>query len=218
MGSLLPAFRCTLKASVLWWVSARLRCAELAGGSQGWGREGRRMRAQGGVPLWVCVYVCTCHGWLWISLYMWVCKCDARMSLHSLLICVNALGTGEQVFRSPPSPIHPTLLIPEGVPPPASPLKPVLTLQLTLSSPCPSLWPRSPDLLTYITNTVHLVLVQAWSLVTLALWGRGWLLSNYPKVQLRTGDTALPSTHSWPELKPTVLKGNTFKWLETRAH
>lgn len=99
MGSLLPAFRCTLKASVLWWVSARLRCAELAGGSQGWGREGRRTRAQGGVPLWVCVYVCTCHGWLWINLYMWVCKCDACMSLHSLLICVNALGTGIQVFR-----------------------------------------------------------------------------------------------------------------------
>lgn len=59
------------------------------------------------------------------------------------------------------------------MPLPASPLKPVLTLQLTLSSPFPSQLTRSPDLLTYITNTVHLVLVQAWSLVTLALWGRG---------------------------------------------
>lgn len=159
MGSLLPAFRCTLKASVLWWVSARLRCAELAGGSQGWGREGRRTRAQGGVPLWVCVYVCTCHGWLWINLYMWVCKCDACMSLHSLLICVNALGTGEQVFRSPPSPIHPTLLIPEGVPPPASPLKPVLTLQLTLSSPCPL--PADPAALT-CWHTLPTLFILFW--------------------------------------------------------
>ena len=42
-------------------------------------------------------------------------------------------------------PLHTQLpLIPEGVPPPASPLKPVLTLQLPLSSPCPSLLTLQP--------------------------------------------------------------------------
>lgn len=154
MGSLQHAFRCTLKASVLWWVSARLRCAELARRSQGWGREGRCMRAQGGVPLWVCVYVCTCHGWLWINLYMWVCKCDSCMSLHSLLKCVNALGTGEQVLRSPPSPTHPTpthpwgcapaRLTPEACSDPPAPT--VLSLPLLADPAALTCWPTLPTL------------------------------------------------------------------------
>lgn len=40
-------------------------------------------------------------------------------------------------------------------------LRPAVTLQLSLSSPTPSLLTLIPDLLTYITNTAHLIVVQA---------------------------------------------------------
>lgn len=87
--------------------------------------------------------------------------CDSRPPWHGLPTYVlEFLGVCQHARSSPPPLHHQLLAHPSGCSPAG--------LTPAGSDPAPTLLTLIPDLLTYVTNTGHLLLAQAWSFITLA--------------------------------------------------